>query len=41
MPATLEVSTTRRTSSAAAASTTIRGERALTSHTRRRGWAPT
>ena len=41
MPATLEVTTTRRTSSAAAASTASRGPSAFSSQTRSAGWEPT
>ena len=41
MPATLDVTTTRRTSSAAAASTAIRGDSALTCQTRSAGREPT
>ena len=41
MPATLEVTTTRRTPSAAAASTAMRGDSAFTCQTRSAGCEPT
>ena len=41
MPATLEVTTTRRTPSAAAASTAIRGDSAFTCQTCSAGCEPT
>jgi hypothetical protein len=41
MPATLDVTTTRRTPSAAAASTAMRGDSAFTRQTRSDGCEPT